>query len=352
MVNSRNKQNITIFKDAVIFSVVAFLLEVIFFIIYYIEDNFGYSISLYILKNLILPTLINVMAIATCYVVYKKNINNKIGDWCAIIALSIPACVISIIHCGFPEISLTMIIPLFLATLLNDRKVLDLLLSLFVLSDIVAFILSVVSHDYSLADAAMHYSISLAIIVCCYISTIIILNAYSDKLNKIMRYKNNEEKLNELIKLDSITGLYNNMAIKVKLQLALEEKNNIVLAMIDIDDFKMINDTYGHVVGDEVILYLANELKKISSPQIVPSRYGGDEFLIMFLYYSIEEIKQIINKIINEFELNFKIKGLTLSCGIAKGNSDIKNEIDFINKADEALYYVKNNGKNNIKADL
>ena len=72
----------------------------------------------------------------------------------------------------------------------------------------------------------------------------------------------------------------------------------------------------------------------------------------MFLYYSIEEIKQIINKIINEFELNFKIKGLTLSCGIAKGNSDIKNEIDFINKADEALYYVKNNGKNNIKADL
>lgn len=349
---SYNKQNKTIFKDAIIFSVVALFLELVFFIIYYVEDKFAYQISLYVLKNLVAPTIINFGIIFICYTIYRKNMSNKIKDWCAIIALSIPSCVITILHSGYPEISLTMIIPLFLSTLQNDRRMLNLLLGLFITSDIVAWILSFVTHDCSFVLATMHYLLSLAVIVCCYIATIIILNAYGDKLNKIIRYKNNEEKLNELIKLDSITGLYNNMAIKVKLHLAIEDNSNIILTMIDIDDFKKINDNYGHIVGDEVIFYLANELKKISSPQIISSRYGGDEFLIVFIDHEVEVVKQIIKKIIYNFQVYFSNKNITLSCGIASYDNSIKNEIDFINKADDALYYVKNNGKNNIKTNL
>lgn len=343
------EQNKAIFRDAIIFSVVSFAIEVIFFLFYYFASLFTYGIKTYIVKNLIMPSSINIISISLGYYIYKKNISKTVNDWCAATVIAIPACVISLFHCSYPEITLCMIIPLSLSTLFNNKHILKSLLCLFVVTIISACLISILSHDFSVVIALMHYMICLAIIICCYIATRILLKASSDKVSRIMKYKSNEEKLNDLIKKDSITELYNNMAIKATIKLNLEERNDsMIVSMIDIDDFKQINDTHGHTFGDKVISYLAVSLKEISNSQIVCSRYGGDEFLIASIDYPIEVIKSILRKIISDFENHFKNIGITLSCGIASYSDDITNELDFINKADAALYQVKNSGKNDI----
>ena len=115
---------------------------------------------------------------------------------------------------------------------------------------------------------------------------------------------------------------------------------------------KRVNDTIGHKVGDQFILNFSNLLRNTIPAQDFVGRYGGDEFLIVFIDHEVEVVKQIVKKITYNFQVYFSNKNITLSCGIASYDNSIKNEIDFINKADDALYYVKNNGKNNIKTNL
>lgn len=343
------QQNKAIFRDSIIFSIVCFTIEIIFFLFYFFADLITYDIRLYILKNLISPSLINFTSILIGYLVYRKNISKNVNDWCTALALTIPACVISLFHCSYPEITLCMIIPLSLSTLFNNKKILKTLLAIFIVTIFFACFIAIIGKDFTLISALMHYMICLAIIICCYIATCILLKASSDKVSRIVGYKKNEEKLYELLKRDSITGLYNNMAIKAMIKVNLEEKNDsMIVSMIDIDDFKKINDTHGHTFGDEVISYLAKSFKEISNSQIICSRYGGDEFLITSIDYSVEYIKSVLKSIINDFENYFKNEGITISCGIAKFSDDICNELDFINKADCALYEVKNDGKNGI----
>ncbi len=343
------QQNNEIFKDAFLFSIISLMLEIVFFIVYYFADLITYDIRLYILKNLISPSIITVGSIIIGYIIYKKNYSKKVNDLCATTVLAIPSCVMTMFHCAYPEISLCMVIPMVLTALFYNQKILKTQICIYILSITATCIISITRHDFKVVNAILHYLICIAIIICCYCATNIILRAYSDKMYKIVSYIKREEKLNDLVKKDSITGLYNNMAIKAIVKISMDAyKDNILIAMIDIDDFKQINDLYGHTFGDEVISFAAEILKEITSEQIRCGRYGGDEFLIIATEISVDSFKMILSNAINQFEKKYHDYQITISCGIAQMSDDIKNELDFINKADKALYEVKNSGKNNI----
>ena len=123
--------------------------------------------------------------------------------------------------------------------------------------------------------------------------------------------------------------------------------------MIDIDDFKSINDTFGHQKGDEVLKILGKTIKENIRKSDIPIRYGGEEILIFFpntskekAYYTLNRIKKLFSNI--DFGIGRKV---TFSGGIASTPEDLKdwkNVDELVEIADERLYKAKREGKNKI----
>lgn len=143
------------------------------------------------------------------------------------------------------------------------------------------------------------------------------------------------------LKKDKITGL----ATREDLEDYIAKLNKIsIFVLCDIDNFKNINDNYGHIVGDEILNLLGNVIKSNIRRNDFAGRYGGDEFLIIFDTNNIKCIKERIEMINNEFKLQTKEMKLTFSAGISIFDN---NYYKTIKEADMALYYAKQNGKNN-----
>lgn len=166
-----------------------------------------------------------------------------------------------------------------------------------------------------------------------------------DKVKYKIEYLENISKyINTIIELknDKLTGLKTRTDLENYL-LFLNKKSIFVLC--DLDDFKDINDTYGHQVGDEVLKLFGRIIKENISSNDYAARYGGEKFLIIFNNDNIKKVKSIIYKINQELIRKSKKMHISFSAGIAIYNND-KKISDTIKKADLALYYVKNNGKN------
>jgi len=129
------------------------------------------------------------------------------------------------------------------------------------------------------------------------------------------------------------------------------ERYNTIFSIIimDIDFFKKVNDKYGHKVGDNVLVKIAEILKKNTRNLDVLGRWGGEEFLIICTETDINKAIVIAQKIRLKIEKhNFSIAGhLTCSFGVSQYNKNDKNESTF-RRADKALYKAKNSGRNKV----
>ncbi len=125
------------------------------------------------------------------------------------------------------------------------------------------------------------------------------------------------------------------------------------LAMIDIDYFKHINDTYGHLMGDALLKEVGRRFAGIATKNITFARIGGDEFMMLITGSEIDNAEEICQKIRKVFEFPITIDKqkitVTLSMGCALYPSDINDPTQIMALADKALYYVKENGRNGYK---
>ncbi|HEX8955749.1 MAG TPA: GGDEF domain-containing protein, partial [Burkholderiaceae bacterium] len=157
-------------------------------------------------------------------------------------------------------------------------------------------------------------------------------------------------------RLDGLTGLLNHTAAKSKLKTMVTqagERGSLTLAMIDIDHFKSINDTYGHQVGDHVIRGLAWLLKaRLRSIDLI-GRYGGEEFIVALPDVNPEQARQVIDRIRIDFSaLPHAHPGgalyVTLSGGIASFPF-YDSAVTLTEAADKALLQAKRLGRNRIE---
>jgi len=183
----------------------------------------------------------------------------------------------------------------------------------------------------------------------------ILASKFKNLLSDINKYiENTEEQANH----DFLTHLYNrrhfNKLSQELINLAKRENKQSHIIMLDIDKFKIINDTYGHAIGDEVIKLLAVLLKGNTRSSDIVSRFGGDEFAILLPFTDKQGtliISENIREIIESHKLNIDketIIEFTISLGVA--NIDIKdtNLSDALNRADMALYKAKTTGRNKV----
>jgi len=167
-----------------------------------------------------------------------------------------------------------------------------------------------------------------------------------------------KEKLQVLATHDALTGLPNRTLFYERFEIALSNKqfNDITMVVIslDLDKFKIINDSLGHDIGDRVLVAAATKMKGLLRKGDTVARFGGDEFVLLLREISpkVDAIK-VIGKILNGFRQPFIIGehklNLTASIGIAHYPEDGKDIKDLITKSDQALYYVKRNGGDNYQ---
>ena len=162
------------------------------------------------------------------------------------------------------------------------------------------------------------------------------------KIRRLLTERNLRRALNKLSITDSLTNLYNQRhfytRIHEEVKRAVRQKNPLSLILLDLDRFKDYNDTYGHLIGDE-ILRNAGEIINRSIRDNVDSgfRYGGDEFAIILIDADINIAKEIGHRIEKLFNKSGKI---TVSVGYALFSDDMTVE-DLVNKADKDLYNAK-----------
>lgn len=151
---------------------------------------------------------------------------------------------------------------------------------------------------------------------------------------------------------DSLTGVWNRSYTEEKINEFLSERrNNGVLFMIDMDNFKSINDTYGHIVGDEMLIKFGHTLQKLIRQDDIVCRLGGDEFIVFLKgacnHSSIsEKAEQILVTLENCLVKPDTGESISVSIGIATAPFDGTDFATLYNKADKSLYFVKQNGKN------
>jgi two-component system, cell cycle response regulator len=179
------------------------------------------------------------------------------------------------------------------------------------------------------------------------------------RIKSALRLKNLQDELKELATKDGLTGLYN-YTLLVELsekEIAKQQRSNmdISFAMIDIDFFKKINDTYGHIFGNSVLKGLSNILVNSVRKGDIVARYGGDEFCLVLPETNIQDAFQLCERIRKKIEtLNFNIGNETVKITGSMGVflKDYRNNIDLseiIQKVDKNLYKAKNNGRNRVE---
>lgn len=167
------------------------------------------------------------------------------------------------------------------------------------------------------------------------------------------------ERLNRMTFIDSLTGVYNRQALNEFLpklySKAISDSTQLVFAMIDLDNFKQLNDQFGHQEGDRCLVEFAELLRSVIGELGYIYRYGGDEFSLLFIGIELEVVESMIIEVITRaqtfYDLSEVIRMSASVGGIFVDNAGLMDLSlnTFINYADNALYIAKNEGKNQFK---
>nr|WP_309100330.1 diguanylate cyclase [Fredinandcohnia onubensis] len=176
--------------------------------------------------------------------------------------------------------------------------------------------------------------------------------------HNITKRKEQDETIRFLAYHDALTGLPNRTYFKEYLGKALSNakagENQLAVMFLDLDGFKQINDTFGHDVGDLLLIEVSKKLTLSAGSDNFVTRMGGDEFTLIFpKVNNVLEVERVAEEILEELKKPFKIQGnqlnITSSIGIANYPIDSKDRKLLMKQADLAMYYAKKNGKNNFQ---
>lgn len=178
-----------------------------------------------------------------------------------------------------------------------------------------------------------------------------------NKLDVIRKINFMYSRTKELSITDALTGLYNRRHFETSADReflrAVRYKNNLTFAIIDIDFFKKINDTYGHLCGDKILKDVAFIINDSFRKTDMVFRYGGEEFVVILTETDSQgaqiPLERLRERIANS-EFTFKTQKLnvTISIGYASNLDDAEDAVELFSFADDALYKAKESGRNRI----
>jgi len=343
-----------IIKVFYIIVALVFVVELVIFFVFRGQGLLGENITVfqYISKYIILTTAFNFLLVFICQRINTLNILSQIKNYAVLTMVSLMAAFIAFIHYDIGAILSIFTIPIFLTVLFGKKKMTGFITGLNTILLVISAIHSAVSIDsnYFYLNVAVAFTLVAAAFLISYV-LIEYNKANSDYIYASYR---TQLSLNEQAKNDPLTGLYNQKTFQSLLKDSIEKAKNLKspmsLAIIDLDDFKEINDTFGHLEGDQVLIHFTNLLKQhFTDGEAYISRYGGDEFAIIFpkaskelAYLKLESLRQRCKQL---SQAQVRSGEISFSAGISHYMEGDMNETLLFHQADSALYRAKDNGK-------
>ena len=296
------------------------LIELILGIFITQSPNFTKDLFLgYFLPYVIAPAGSNlVVIVVTLFLLKSKKIQPHIKNYVVITSLFLIALVLALVHHYFLAMLAVFVIPILVSILFLDYK----------------------SFAYG----------NIAVIV------FLDVQIHRQREKILVQMQSENAKLSKENRADGLTGLQNHTSfynvLEAKLSKARRDKRGFAIAMLDIDDFKNINDTYGHGVGDDILKYVSDTIVAAIDKSGVPFRYGGDEFAIIFNNPNPDAnvaALEVLRKAVADNDSLFSDgTRVTLSIGYYNVKEAQMTSEEIFYRADQALYQAKYNGKNQV----
>jgi diguanylate cyclase len=176
---------------------------------------------------------------------------------------------------------------------------------------------------------------------------------------EIARLLDELSQASEMVRVDALTGTLNRKGMEEALQREVartnRRKGQLSIALLDIDNFKQINDTLGHGTGDAALLHLATVTRETIRPQDTLARYGGEEFVILMPDTAMDDAVKAMERVQRELTRRYFMNDnnkllITFSAGVSVLGETEENASDALHRADQAMYLAKRAGKNRVMA--
>lgn len=197
--------------------------------------------------------------------------------------------------------------------------------------------------------------LALVIMLVSYIGATLLIRYVRQQIDFILQSSKRESELLAKLQLDNLMGIYNRAKMDNVIESLLADAatgdTKLCLAMLDLDHFKSVNDTYGHLCGDQVLLALADTIRQYGTRNIIPCRYGGEEILIILKDASLQDARAFTSTLLSNFRsLRFEFAptlSVTFSCGLAAYEAGMTRD-EWIKRADDNLYKAKQSGRGRV----
>ncbi|MGS0496326.1 GGDEF domain-containing protein [Pseudoalteromonas mariniglutinosa] len=195
-------------------------------------------------------------------------------------------------------------------------------------------------------EAIKHFRLN--IVLCINIALFIIILLCTFLRFRLLKNKN--KSIFQQSSIDSLTNILNRNGFHRQLE-SIPDKNGSLL-IIDIDNFKSINDRFGHNIGDKVLQRVAHTLKSQIRDNDILGRYGGEEFFIFISHQDVTMVKTLADRLVTAIanldikDIDPQLEQITISIGVDKGNAEPDNFEHLYQSTDKFLYRAKNTGKN------
>lgn len=342
----------TIMRVNVYLVIFAFIVESVMFFILKEQNLIKQPLPEYFTWFLGIPTGINLINIIIGRLIVRHlPIDSKWSNYIPVVQLAVICMVLAAIHNIFSITLCFFCFPLFVSVIFSDRKMVRHIagLNIILLSMTLSyrrFSIYRPEHDeYFIAEVF----VSLAILAATIVLSEMMIGFQKENTRYINQGFLRQIEMQDQLNRDQKTGLYGQtIFINTLNQIVNKRESSIQLAIIDIDDFKKINDSYGHLKGDQIIHTLSGLMKEMFQHQYFISRYGGEEFTIIFTGCDMGHSVELLEKLRITFEkqkYSFIEDGVTISIGVAVLEAEWTAEKLF-EAADSAMYTSKMNGKN------
>lgn len=337
------------FKIMVTVIVAAFFSELVIGYLMYIMDEISTTIPVYIMKFLVIPSGFNfILGFINYKVLSNKQLEQEKKIYTTSILLTLICFILFTVHSAFTALYFIFALPILLTTIYVDYR---LTINTSIIS-IVGLIVSEIFIKWDLDKESIgadgirlgNFFISLFVLVMFGAICLLVVRFEKQKNEASMLKEIERYKLQQRIQIDELTGIYNRIGFKNAFQDMEEDKsgNTYIYVMIDIDNFKSLNDNFGHVTGDYCLAEFGRILKN-NCEKAIPFRYGGDEFGIIFRNCTIHNVIATCKQIQRDYamvDFEGKRKPLTISIGIATYAYDMALSTLIIH-TDQALYESK-----------
>ena len=328
------------------------MMEIIYYIVYKKTLSFDKN-KQYIISNIVIPTAIDLIAYAITLLIYKsKKISLNIKKESFLYLLLVISTNIVIVHGSFAATYCVFIFPIIIASVYGDYKLEKRVFIVSVLCQTFSLLISYLRKTTTESSFLYNIMFSYLLILISNDLSKVFISVEDMKRNLFINAKIKNRNLEEKLHHDGLTNLYNHTKLfEILEKVEKDASENVYIAILDIDFFKNVNDSYGHEFGNVVLKRLSDILLENSSKSVIPARYGGEEFVIVFMNSSKDEVFETLEHIRKTFEsqkYREDVEGkITVSAGATKYEKGWKPS-KFFEEADKKLYKSKDNGRNQV----